>query len=207
MDLAETPAAREASEWHFLFPHAASLRWCPGEGKVGTPICFDCDYEGVVRKMTAAGAECFLVPLMDAESWTARQHDQHAELFRIRACENGRWMFTCGTSGVSQLIDANGHVHNRLAAMEQGVLSGRLVREVGLTIYTRFGWLFPWGVLGVAAACWVFLMIRKKAVLGVVLVAASNGDEKFEAWPICDSVRLTHTDPMTRVPDTAGKDR
>jgi apolipoprotein N-acyltransferase len=140
-------------------------------GKVGTPICFDCDYEGVVRKMTAAGAECFLVPLMDAESWTARQHNQHAELFRIRACENGRWMFTCGTSGVSQLIDANGQVHSRLAAMEQGILSGRIKRETSLTIYTRFGWLFPWCVLGVAFVSWLYLIVWRKPALGIVPIA------------------------------------
>jgi len=128
-------------------------------GKVGTPICFDCDYEGVVRKMTAAGAECILVPMMDAESWTARQHDQHAELFRIRACENGRWMFVVGTSGVSQLIDANGFVHTRLAAMAAGPISGVLGRETRLTFYTRAGWLVPWCLLGVAAIGWLLLMI------------------------------------------------
>ena len=86
-------------------------------GKIGTPVCFDCDYEGVVRRMTAAGAEMFIVPIMDAESWTARQHDQHAELFRIRACENGRWMFVCATSGVSQVIDPHGSVHARLPTL------------------------------------------------------------------------------------------
>ena len=133
-------------------------------GKVGTPICFDCDYEGVVRQMTSAGAEMFVVPTMDAESWTARQHDQHAELFRIRACENGRWIFVCATSGVSQVIDPHGHVHRRLAALKQGVISGTMKRESKLTFYTRFGWLTPWAVLAVAAVCWVGLLWPRKRV-------------------------------------------
>lgn len=131
-------------------------------GKVGTPICFDADYQGVVRKMTVAGAEWFVVPTMDAESWSARQHDQHAELARIRACENGRWMFVCATSGVSQVIDPNGHLHARLGALEQGVISGSIRRESRLTFYTRIGWLVPWGVLGVTCGLWVFLMIPRK---------------------------------------------
>ncbi|MEY4569242.1 MAG: hypothetical protein RLZZ398_681 [Verrucomicrobiota bacterium] len=131
-------------------------------GKVGTPICFDCDYEGVVRRMTSAGAEIFVVPTMDAESWTARQHDQHAELFRIRACENGRWIFVCATSGVSQVIDPHGHVHHRLAALKQGVIFGTMRRESKLTFYTRFGWLTPWVVLAVAAVCWVGLLWPRK---------------------------------------------
>lgn len=128
-------------------------------GKVGTPICFDCDYESIVRGMTAAGAEMFVVPTMDAGSWSARQHDQHAELFRIRACENGRWMFVVATSGVSQLIDSNGQVHARLAALQQGTLSGLMKRETRLTFYTRIGWLTPWCVLAISAVCWLVLLL------------------------------------------------
>lgn len=134
-------------------------------GKTGTPVCFDCDYEGVTRRMTAAGAEMFIVPIMDAESWTARQHDQHAELFRIRACENGRWMFVCATSGVSQVIDPHGHVHARLAALKQGPLTGTIRRETKLTFYTRYGWLTPWLTLGVASLAWLFLMFPQRGDL------------------------------------------
>ena len=130
-------------------------------GKVGTPICFDGDYEGVYRGMTTAGAEYFVAPTMDAESWTARQHDQHAELTRIRACENGRWIFVVATSGVSQLIDPNGHLHARLGALQQGVISGTLQRETNLTFYTRFGWLTPWVLLGLAAAGWMLMILPR----------------------------------------------
>ncbi len=129
-------------------------------GRIGTPICFDCDYEGVVRRMSAAGAEMFIVPIMDAESWTARQHDQHAELFRIRAAENGRWMFVCASSGISQVIDPHGHVQARLGALQQDPLTGTVRRETGLTVYTRFGWLVPWCVLGITSLIWVFLLIN-----------------------------------------------
>jgi apolipoprotein N-acyltransferase len=143
-------------------PGTTALPVLTTHGKVGTPICFDCDYEGVVRRMTAAGAEMFVVPTMDAESWSARQHDQHAELFRIRACENGRWMFVVATSGVSQVIDANGQVHVRLAALEQGTISGLLKRETKLTFYTRFGWLIPWGILAIGAVCWLILLLPSR---------------------------------------------
>ncbi|RYD31672.1 MAG: hypothetical protein EOP85_22500 [Verrucomicrobiaceae bacterium] len=130
-----------------------------GHGKVGTPICFDADYEDVVRGMTAAGAEMIVIPTMDAEQWTARQHDQHAELSRMRACENGRWIFVVATSGVSQIIDPNGHLHARLDALKQGAITGVLKRETGLTFYTRAGWLVPWCVLASATVIWILLLI------------------------------------------------
>lgn len=130
-------------------------------GNVGTPICFDGDYEGVFRGMTTDGAEYFVAPTMDAESWSARQHDQHAELTRIRAGENGRWVFVVATSGVSQLIDSNGHLHARLGALQQGIITGTLQRETKLTFYTRFGWLTPWVVLVVAVVIWILLMLPR----------------------------------------------
>jgi len=142
-------------------PGSTALPVSTVHGRIGTPICFDCDYEGVVRKMTAAGAEAFFIPIMDAESWSARQHDQHAELFRIRACEHARWLFVLGTSGVSQVIDPYGQVHSRLAALEQGVLTGMVKRETELTPYTRGGWLFPWITLVLAAASWVWLLLPR----------------------------------------------
>lgn len=128
-------------------------------GKVGTPVCFDCDYEGVVRHMTTAGAEMFVVPMMDAEKWTARQHEQHAALFRIRACENGRWMFVCATSGVSQIIDPNGNVQSRLGASAQGPITGVMRRATQLTFYTRCGWLVPWIALSLAAVSWIVMLL------------------------------------------------
>ncbi len=128
-------------------------------GRVGTPVCFDCDYEGVVRKMTAAGAEMFIVPVMDAKSWTARQHEQHAELFRIRACENGRWMFVCASSGVSQVIDPRGHVHARLPVLTEGTLISAIRPLTNLTSYTRYGWLTPWCVLAASMIWWLTLLL------------------------------------------------
>ncbi len=152
---------------HFFddgLPGKTALPVETAHGKIGTPVCFDCDYEGVTRRMTAAGAEMFIVPMMDAASWTARQHDQHAELFRIRACENGRWMFVCATSGVSQVIDPNGQIHARLPALAHGPLIGTMKRETKLTIYTRFGWLTPWVLLGAAVLCWLALLLRSSSV-------------------------------------------
>ena len=137
-------------------------------GKVGTPVCFDCDYEGIVRHMTTEGAEMFVVPMMDAEKWTARQHEQHAELFRIRACENGRWMFVCATSGVSQIIDPNGNVQSRLGASAQGPITGIMRRETELTFYTRCGWLVPWISLSLAAAGWIVMLFPVRKPVSIV---------------------------------------
>jgi apolipoprotein N-acyltransferase len=116
-------------------------------GKIGTPICFDCDFQDVIRNMTLAGSEFFAVPSMDAASWSERQHIQHSQLFRVRAAENRRSMVVAASSGVSQIIDSHGEVIQSLAPMKTGTISGSIERRKGLTFYTRTGWLTPWVAL------------------------------------------------------------
>jgi apolipoprotein N-acyltransferase len=131
-------------------------------GHIGTPVCFDCDYQDVVRGMTQNGAQLFIVPIMDALSWTAKQQEQHAELFRIRACENARWMFVCASSGVSQIIDPTGRVHGRLESGKQEALIGTIHPRNGLTFFTRFGWFTPWLTLSAAAITWIAIIIPRR---------------------------------------------
>lgn len=110
-------------------------------GRVASPICFDNDYAPVPRQAVVDGAELLLVPSMDAEHWTARQHAQHAELFRHRAAENGRWVVVAASSGISQFIDPHGHRVAALTDVAPGILVGEVEARAALTPFTRFGWL------------------------------------------------------------------
>lgn len=144
-------------------PGTTALPVSTQRGNVGTPVCFDCDFSSVVRRMTWAGAEIFVVPSMDAAGWGRTQHLQHAELFRIRASENGRWMMVCASSGVSQIIDSRGHTVASLPPLTEGVLGGELRRETRLTFFTRFGWLCSWVLLAAAGVWWIILLLPRRA--------------------------------------------
>lgn len=113
-------------------------------GNVGSPICFDNDYTEVPRRFAQNGAEVFLVPSLDAEPWTRRQHLQHGELFRIRAVETGRWYVVCATSGLSQTIRPDGVRVQELPLMEDQIMETKVYRREGKTPYVIWGWLFPW---------------------------------------------------------------
>ena len=131
-------------------------------GKIGTPICFDCDFHDVVRKMTLAGAEFFAVPSMDAAGWPARQHIQHSQLFRVRAAENHRSMVVAASSGVSQIIGSKGAAIQSLAPLKSGTISGSIERRNDLTFYTRTGWLTPWLALALLLIWTVRLLAFSK---------------------------------------------
>jgi len=125
--------------------------------KIGTPICFDCDYQDVIRRMTSDGAEFFAIPSMDGIHWGDKEHYQHAELFRHRAAENGRWITVAATSGVTQIIDPNGNRVKSIPIIEEGVLIGEIGANRELTIYTRVGWLFPW-IITIIGAVWMIVL-------------------------------------------------
>ncbi len=109
-------------------------------GKMGTPICFDCDHQDVIRKMTGKGAKFFLIPSLDAAHWSARQHEQHGMLFRHRAAENGRWLAVASSSGVTQIVDSRGQVRRRLSLMGEGVLVGEISALGQRTLFQMGGW-------------------------------------------------------------------
>ncbi|MBB5034394.1 apolipoprotein N-acyltransferase [Prosthecobacter vanneervenii] len=146
----------------------------PFHGKIGTPICFDCDFHDVVRRMVLAGAEFLVVPSMDAASWPARQHIQHAQLFRARAAENRRCMIVAASSGVSQIIDQNGHATASLDAMQRGVLSGTITAINDLTFFTRWGWLTPWLALSILLLWTLWLLAFSKPKMPQPVEAGSD---------------------------------
>jgi apolipoprotein N-acyltransferase len=128
-------------------------------GSIGTPICFDFDYTTIARKMVGLGAEYFVVPSFDARSWTAMQHWQHSLLFRLRAAENARWTVCAASSGVSQIIDPHGHVHASIPPMETGIATHWIERGRNKTVFTRFGWLFPWFAIACVAALLIYSIV------------------------------------------------
>ena len=139
--------------------------WTTPIGKISTTICFDNDYASVPRKAVANGAELLLIPSMDAEHWTARQHLQHAELFRHRAAENGRWLVVAASSGLTQAIDPRGNRVDFLPLFDPGGLITGAVTQSGLTVHTRFGWLIGPSctiLTGVLAICSILRLRREK---------------------------------------------
>lgn len=132
-----------------------------GIGAIGTPICFDCDYTEIIRRMTSNGAEFFAIPSFDSKSWSLTQHLQHSALFPLRAAENGRWIVLAASSGVSQIIDHHGNVRKSLGAMKEGVIVGEIERRTGMTFYTVLGWLFPW-ILMIASATSVCIVLYRR---------------------------------------------
>lgn len=90
-------------------------------------------------------------------SWAA---DQHLQMSRARALENGRWMIRATNTGATAVIDHRGRVQAKLPERVADVLEGRAENRTGLTPYMIWG---DWLALGVLVLLVVGLTVTRAA--------------------------------------------
>jgi apolipoprotein N-acyltransferase len=84
--------------------------WASPWGKIGICVCYDLSYTRVTDELVRQGAQAIIVPTMDVTEWGRREHLLHARVAPVRAVEYGIPIFRVASSGISQLVDRNGHV-------------------------------------------------------------------------------------------------
>jgi apolipoprotein N-acyltransferase len=101
--------------------------WDSPWGKIGIAICYDLGYARVIDGLVRAGAQALVIPTMDSADWGAHEHWLHAKVAPVRAREYGIPIFRLASSGISQLVQADGRVTAQTSFSGQGeILAGTL---------------------------------------------------------------------------------
>jgi apolipoprotein N-acyltransferase len=90
-------------------PAPSQTVWDSPWGKLGIAICYDASYRQVMDGLVRQGSIGLLIPTMDVEHWGAYEHGLNARMAVIRAAEYRVPIFRVASSGISQIIDQNGH--------------------------------------------------------------------------------------------------
>lgn len=112
-------------------------------GRITSPICFDMDFDGIVRQVGQGKADLMLVPASDWKE-IMPLHQQMAE---YRAIENGTALFRITRWGGSGAVDPYGR---RLAwmddfAAQDNVMVAQVTINAGIcTVFARIGNTFGW---------------------------------------------------------------
>ncbi|GGC08407.1 apolipoprotein N-acyltransferase [Marinobacterium zhoushanense] len=116
-----------------------------GRHEIASAICYEIAYPELVRK-SALSAELILT--VSNDTWFGRSigPDQHLQMARMRALENGRWVIRGTNNGITALIDPKGQISARLPVDETGVLRGSVTPMTGQTPYQRVG---AWPLLAI----------------------------------------------------------
>ena len=121
-----------------------------GGQRVAANICYEDAFgEEIIRQLPEASV---LVNVSNL-AWFGDSFApwQHAQISQMRALETGRMMLRATNTGVTAIIDAQGHALASLPLFTTGSLTGEIQGYAGSTPYVRWGnapVLAVWGMLG-----------------------------------------------------------
>ncbi|AXY61286.1 apolipoprotein N-acyltransferase [Acinetobacter sp. WCHAc010052] len=112
--------------------------------RLGSAICYEVAYPNLTRR-NAAQSDFLVTVSNDAWFTGTAGPQQHLQMVQMRAKENGRWFIRATNTGVTAIIDYQGHIVKQAPMDQPAVLRGNLPAMQGETLYTR---LSDWPVLG-----------------------------------------------------------
>ena len=123
-------------------PHLFTL---PSGTKIGTIICWENLFSGLVRDSVRAGAPVMVQLTNDASFGRTEEPWQHNLASILRAVENRVPIVIASNTGPSEIIDAYGRTVASVGRIfVEGVAAGEVRVRRSETIYTRFGDVFVW---------------------------------------------------------------
>ncbi|HVO37805.1 MAG TPA: apolipoprotein N-acyltransferase [Spirochaetia bacterium] len=116
--------------------------------RFSTPICFEDTFGYLCRGFVQRGAQVLVNMTNDAWSFSVPGAMQHMTMAVFRAIENRRSVVRSTNGGMTNIIDPNGRILQRLPPFTEGYLLGAVpVYTAARTPYTRWGDWFPWVLL------------------------------------------------------------
>ncbi len=135
--------------------------WQSPWGRIGICICYDLSYTQVTDALMRQGARAIIVPAMDVERWGAHEHELNARVATVRAAEYDVPVFRIASSGISQLVDANGvEIARTPVGAEGAVISGEMVIRWSI---------FRMATPGDRYLAWVSVVVTAAFIIGIVI--------------------------------------
>ena len=128
-------------------------------GKVGTAICFESIFPGILSQSVRNGANFLVVLTNDAWFKHSDAAQQHLMMAQLRAAETHRYVVRAAATGISAIIDPHGRIRSELGIFRQGIVRGNVVSLNEKTPYVRYG---DWFVYACFAGVAILVRMVKK---------------------------------------------
>ncbi|HEY5973160.1 MAG TPA: apolipoprotein N-acyltransferase [Geobacteraceae bacterium] len=133
-------------------------------GKLGVLVCYEGIFPELSREFCRKGAT--LLAIVTNDAWYGRSSApyQHFAMAVFRAVENRVPLVRAANTGISGIIDSQGHVRGMTGIFQEALLTGEIRLGTGPTIYNRWGDWFAWSC--VAGSLLLMAVAYRKGVKG-----------------------------------------
>ena len=109
-----------------------------GAYKYSTAICYEIAYPELVRQYSKKSD---IILTLSNDTWFSHSigPDQHFQIARMRAIENGRWLIRSSNNGISAIVSPQGEVIKQAPRYTEAVLQAKVQPLQGLTPYQKYG--------------------------------------------------------------------
>jgi apolipoprotein N-acyltransferase len=129
--------------------------------QLATPICYEVIYPELTRELVAQGAD--LIVTISNDSWFGKSSApyQHLAMAVFRSIENRRFLLRSTSNGISALVDPAGRILYQSPLHEADSFLASFQYLNHKTIFTRWGYLFPYFCFLLVLLDWLWAIIRK----------------------------------------------
>ncbi|MEA5113447.1 MAG: apolipoprotein N-acyltransferase [Geobacteraceae bacterium] len=113
-----------------------------GKAYIGVLVCFEGIFPELSRKYARAGARLLVNITNDAWYGRSSAPYQHLSMAAFRAVENRMPLVRAANTGITALIDSNGHIVRETPLFKETYLVDRVVLGESVTLYARYGDVF-----------------------------------------------------------------
>jgi apolipoprotein N-acyltransferase len=144
----------------FSLPEQPTFQVETPQGSLAGAICYEIAYPELVRKNANQSG---MILTLSNDTWFGGSHgpDQHFEIARMRAIENGKPVIRATNNGISGFIDAKGQVLATAPRFETAILTHEIDPSMGQTPYQQLG---LWPALILAAALFLAALFRHRSL-------------------------------------------
>ncbi len=145
-----------------------------GKTTLGTLVCYEAIFPELARAQVNAGSRILVNITNDAWFGTSSAPYQHLSMAVFRAVETRTPLVRAANTGITSIIDQNGHIKGMTSLFKEAVMTGEVQPGSADAIYLRIGDLFAQICLGLTVLTLLLKFIGQRDKIRKPKIAESK---------------------------------
>ena len=135
-----------------------------GSTKLGVQVCYEVIFPELARQYVRAGARVLVAITNDAWFGRSSAPYQHLAISTFRAIETRTPLIRAANTGVTAIVDQNGHISTMTALFVEAYRTGEVQPGIGKSLYLTIGDAPAWLCVLLTAGVALFIWIKLKTI-------------------------------------------